>query len=317
MKKIILLAFILLVILARESTGGNSIKYLTEGSQAIWSPDGFLIAYVKEGEIRIMGQEGKRKRLLVSPSKKSKLSFFSSGEKLFYIKEGEEIWLIEIKNKKSRFLDKGNNPSWSSKRNQIVYEKEGGIWIMGEEGKKKECIVKKEEVDNFSPVWLPNGKAILFIQGGSIYKISLKTGNISCLIKKSYSRWFIKVIPFSDGKRLLGILSGDWKTDGGGDTALIINLDTKEEKELGEVNHSCRLSDGGKVLYIWKGEIWLTDIMDGEKKRLTSGYLDEHPCLSSDRTKLLFTSQRKDTNKDGVIDWRDKKQIYLLKLERR
>lgn len=310
-KKIILLSSILFILLSRESTGENSIKYLTDGSQAIWSADGCIIAYL-EGKNEIWIMEKERKRPIIStPGEKNGLSFSPSGKSLLY---GEEkgIWLVEIKNRKTYFLDKGNNPSFSPKGDYITYEENGSIWIMDKE-RKKECLVKKKEIDNYFPVYLADGKDIFFIQGGNIFRVNLETKDTSLFIEESFQHYFNEIHPSPDGKRLLGILSGGWKADSGGNTAIIINLETKEKKELGEAGHLCWSFDGKKIVYSWKGGIWLVEI-DGEKRRLTSGWVDEYPCLSPDTTKLLFTSQRKDTNKDGVIDWRDKKQIYLLQL---
>jgi Tol biopolymer transport system component len=79
--------------------------------------------------------------------------------------------------------------------------------------------------------------------------------------------------------------------------------------------------DGAKIYYLsyldsTKGEIYSLNLLSGQNERITKNeFLDFSPSISSDNRFLYYTSIRKDTNQNQVLDERDNSYIVRMDLK--
>jgi Tol biopolymer transport system component len=114
-----------------------------------------------------------------------------------------------------------------------------------------------------------------------------------------------------DGERI--IFSSDRFSPG---VQNLILLNTNDENSMLQLTTNGATSpfvsqDGSKIYYLsysdsTKGEIYSLDISSGASERLTKNeFLDFSPSISSDNRFLYYTSIRKDSNQNQVLDERD------------
>lgn len=73
-----------------------------------------------------------------------------------------EIWIVSRDGTSNQFLTDGSEPAWSTRHDEIAFERNGDIWIIsmrtGEEHKLVDDPVRAEW-----PVWSPTGDQLLFV----------------------------------------------------------------------------------------------------------------------------------------------------------
>lgn len=232
------------------------------------------------------------------------LSFFK------FLETGREKEKGEIGIKKEIQLTKTPSneisPSFSPDGKEIVFLKDGNIWIMDNQGKNLRKITNFEETGNFfflqetipTVSFSSDGKKIVFTKDGEIWTIDKDGKNLKQVTFDK--RWYkfhsffnpegTKIV-YSANKNLRYpyLPSGIhvWVVDSNGSNPKIL---TEHEDNV----HPSFSPDGKKIIYsscvAGNKDIWIMNIDGTHKTQLTSGETDEYfPSFSSDMKRVVFT----------------------------
>ncbi len=149
-----------------DDLGDASSEFRT----AQWSPDGKKIVFSSNisgrEDIWIMNSDGSKKKKL---SKNEGLSHYvspawsPSGEKIAFRSDHGDLWIMDKDgSRKSLLAEKVFDYSFSPDGTKIAYSDVYNIWIMSGDGSSKTRIVTGKGLENFYPVWSPDGKKIAF-----------------------------------------------------------------------------------------------------------------------------------------------------------
>ncbi|MDD5598670.1 MAG: hypothetical protein PHV82_12055, partial [Victivallaceae bacterium] len=292
----------------------GEITWLSEGEAVSLAPDACHLAGIAGGKIWIINIGNGARRLLIDLPEKLRNPVFTDAA--VFCEGARGILRVSLSDGKIKFIDQGTELNISPDGTEIAYSKEGSIWIMEIANGNKKCIVPNKTLENNSPVWSRDGKSLFFIQDYSVYRHLCGTKENVLLFKgkitgKGLTRYFIALKPSpADKDLLLTSLSSAWRADEGEDSLLLMDLDKKTEKQIGEGSFPCWFFNARGLVFSLKGalRVW----RNGKVADLTDGKFDEQPHISRDGKYIIFVSRRKDTNNDGILNWKDKKQIYRL-----
>lgn len=170
---------------AKASTPNWNQEY---AGKAIFSPDGKQIAYTWHADekgaasLRLIGSDGARMRVLMSEMNKSaRVAAWSPDGKQIAITlydsadKADEIGLVSVQDGSFRRLKSmGGRLSWvglggfSPDGRFLAYSMpntpqiaDGGIFVIATDGSREAPVVQGKSIDD-SPVWTPDGRAIVF-----------------------------------------------------------------------------------------------------------------------------------------------------------
>ena len=227
----------------------------------------------------------------------------------------------------------------------VIDEKDNfGIYIIDVDGKNEREIVN-DDCQNTYPSFSPDGSKIVYLSrrrdtngdgkidlldNPGIYINDLDEGYEKCIVSDQYHNKFPSFSP--DGDKILFV---SWRGYNSG--IYTIDIDGKNEKKIVTDEYDNTFPsfspDGQKIVYAsWRrdtnrdGRIDLRDnsgiyIIDSdgrnEREIVSDKYSNSFPVFSPDRTKIVYLSTRRDTNKDGKIDSLDNSGIYICDIRGR
>ncbi len=125
----------------------NAISH-TVFSQITWSPDGQTIAY-------------------------SIYSYTSGGTEI--IDGPSSIWTLDLMSRQPVLLTSGESPAWSPVRNEIVFQRQGDLWLYNMETHTEALFVDDPKAA-YLPEWSPDGQYLVFVStrdgNSEIYRIN-------------------------------------------------------------------------------------------------------------------------------------------------
>lgn len=145
---------------------------------AVWSPDGELIAYVSdasgEDEVWLVDQFGDQPRQLTSGSKRriNRLNWSPDGEKITYIDGYGELFVVDVSNgNKTKIGETGawynQEFEWSPDSRYLAYVLQSETFfnsiIVWDDVQKTEHVVTDQLFNSFSPSWGPSGEYLYYL----------------------------------------------------------------------------------------------------------------------------------------------------------
>jgi len=299
--------------------GAEAILFSPPGADAwypVCSPSGSHCAFIMGGNRIWYGKTaGGKGAILVSPGGTIlSLAFSPAGKQILFVTESagkKEIHIADTATGTSRCIGEGNHPCWSPDGRNIAFENSCGILVAGADGTEPKLAAKTRGTSVVhSPCWL-TGEDIFCVRDGDIVRTD-SSGTTEAVVLKGAppTHAFDEIYPSPAGRMILALLASGWNVTSV-PRALVIDPAVKSEKELGDRLQIRWSADGRFLVSVIRGAVFL-ERPGEEKRRLTNGALDETPFLSV-TGELFFSSRRKDTNGDEVIDWRDHRQVYRLK----
>jgi len=227
----------------------------------------------------------------------------------------------------------------------VVDEKDNfGIYIIDVDGKNERQIVN-DDYQNTYPSFSPDGSKIVYLSrrrdtngdgkidlldNPGIYIKDLDGGYEKCIVSDQYHNKFPSFSP--EGDKILFV---SWHGYNSG--IYTIDVDGKNEKQIVSDEYDNTFPsfspDGQKIVYAsWRrdtnrdGQIDLHDnsgiyIIDSDGKNereiVSDKYSNSFPVFSPDRTKIVYLSTRRDTNKDGKVNSLDNSGIYTCDIRGR
>ena len=136
-----------------------------------FSPDGKKIAYIIEGVLYIMSNDGSSKKRVSGDAElnEDKFSFSPDGTRILFL-TNYNIWAVKPDGSNLGQLTEGNNsnyPSWSSNGEKIIFTRSdeekntNDIWIMDNEGKNQVALTK-EKIVLERPEFSSDGRYLTF-----------------------------------------------------------------------------------------------------------------------------------------------------------
>lgn len=320
--KAIILVATACFMLVRFGIGAEPVLFSPPGADAwypVCSPSGSHCVFIMGNTNLWYGETvGNKGGILVSPGGTIlSLAFSPSGKQILFVTESagkKEICTVEIATGNSRRVGEGDHPCWSPDGRKIAFENRSGIMVTGTNGSEPKLAAKTQGTSvAHSPCWLA-GENIFYVRDGDIVRTD-SAGTAEEVVLKGVptEHLFDEIFPSPEGNMILALLASGWNVTSI-PRALVIDPAAKSEKELGDRLQIRWSADGKTLVSIIKGSVFM-ERPGEEKQRLTNNTLDETPFLSA-TGELFFSSRRKDTNGDEVIDWRDQRQVYRLKMEK-
>ncbi len=134
------------------------------------------IAYMRNGEVRVIGADGKADRLLITTDYDRPLVWYPNGKRLIYRHDSKEfgwqMYWIEVDSKRKGELTKNRtkdnrSASFSPDGKQIAFISGPiGLCLMDQEGKSIRNLGAEAQRD-MTPAWSADGKRIFFESEGS------------------------------------------------------------------------------------------------------------------------------------------------------
>jgi dipeptidyl aminopeptidase/acylaminoacyl peptidase len=179
--------------------GSHNLRYITDGVDPVWSPDGEQIAFTRWREPRgvwVINSDGTGERRVFDWDEARWPSWSPDGEQILFSRQ--HGGLLEekercvgpppgVKGKRHCFtipvrphwrlgivdIDEGSfveppspdiaqAPGWSPNGDKIVYDGEQGLWIQTLDGDNSYALT--DEARDTAPVWSPDGERIAFVR---------------------------------------------------------------------------------------------------------------------------------------------------------
>lgn len=304
--------------------GGNTISLTNEPSDEIlprWSPDGSKIAYVADRgsgvDLFWRPASGGAERK-IAETKLHMLEHFgemlfsvgampwsSDGNRFIFPRLGDSgeisLWeadLVSGNEKQLTFPEPGGIDLWGSRSfddQQIVFMRNGNIWLITTEG--KEVPLLEDEFPNSQPTWAKDPDVVIFSSSrgngtfSQIWQMSISSGKLEQLTFGEIS----KLGPVVNGDGTLSYHHFTHTTD-----LFLLNMNEIEATQMtfyNGYNFHPRISpDGEKLVYqsarTGNYEIWMFDLSSNEEIKLTDHKgLDIKPDWSPDGKEIVFLSQ--------------------------
>jgi len=293
---------------------------------AIYSPDGEKIVFIrqensKEG-IWLLDIKEKKEYLLTGQLNSPKdICFSSDSRRIVFSSEGK-IYLLDVSflsDVKKKYLVNGERPVFSPDGEKIGFIKNRKICVL-DNGEEKELT---GEYSNLDIAWV-NGEEIIFCGDGNIYILNIKDKKVTLISelreKLGNNLYYTKIYVSPNKKEVIAVVPmglvapGEDLTRAVGDVLYLVKKDSFEEISYGR--NPCWSSDSKKIVFEDEEEIYIYSITEKRKIKLTDdNYLDERPVFSPDGKSIIFSSVRRDTNNDGIINWKDSSDIYKMVIE--
>ncbi|WP_297695041.1 hypothetical protein, partial [uncultured Eudoraea sp.] len=303
--------------------GGNSISLTNEPTDEIlprWSPDGSKISYLSDrgsgfdlfwrpatggterkiAETNLHSMENFGEYLLAMGA----MPWSSDGNRIILpklSKSGEiSLWeadLVSGDEKQLTFPEPGGIDLWGSRSfdgQQIVFQRNGNIWLVTKEG--KELPLLEDQYLNVNPTWSTDPDIVIFSSYRGtflqIWQVSISSGKLEQLTFGESD----KLAPIVNKQGILSYHHFSHTTD-----LFSVDMNGLETTQLTYYNgnnfHPRISPDGKKLVYdsarTGNNDIWLFDLISKEEINLTNHpALDIKPDWSPDGKEVVFISQR-------------------------
>ncbi len=158
----------------------------TNDTHPTWSPDGKSIAFVRDGDIYVMGSDGSSPRRISDiNAQESDPAWSPDGEWIAYVRRTpgtpvQNLWLMHPDGSARHALTTQTGrtftPAWSPDSTRIVFSMNRDelfeLFTIGVDGKGLRSVVPTAN-DNFEPSWSPDGSKIAYQEDGAIFTIEL------------------------------------------------------------------------------------------------------------------------------------------------
>lgn len=212
----------------------------------------------------------------------------------------------EIKIKKEIQLTKSEQdeafPSFSPDGKEIVFWREGNIWIMNSDGSNPKMLTNfKKNGGGIHPQEMAptlsfssDGQKIVFSKEGQIWMMDKDGSNLEQLTKDKIS---IKYSPSLSPDNSKIVYAANFADKPSGINIWVMDSDGTNQKRLTRYEdnvHPSFTPDGKRIIYssciAGNKDIWIMNTDGTNKIRLTNGETDEYfPFFSPDMEKIVFT----------------------------
>ena len=231
---------------------------LTKGAQPIWSPNGKRIAYlIEEENIYLINQDGQ--------------------EKLKVVENIEGTY-------SRRYF------SWSPDSKEIVFVKDGSIWVINTDRSNLIRIIKGNDI--ISPVFSPDGNKIAYFEkenGQECFRVINRDGSGKTTLAKDYFDRPLTLNWSPNGKKIV------YETDDNGGQIYVVDADGTNNFLLdsGFAGPAIFLPDGKKIAYIRSfsgadNRLFVINPDGTNKKEIVKGGTMESLSCSPDGKKIVF-----------------------------
>jgi Tol biopolymer transport system component len=158
------------------SVGRRTERRLTAGGMPTWSPDGRVLAFVRERklsartsewELRLIDRDGSNDRRLIAPSREALANpAWSPGGAQIVFERGftREITAINADGTGERQISSGGNPSWSPDGGEVAFDQYGNIFTVDSDSSVAPPLPRLllQGSGDLDPTWSPARRRVAF-----------------------------------------------------------------------------------------------------------------------------------------------------------
>jgi Ca2+-binding RTX toxin-like protein len=154
---------------------GSGDRYLVEGDQPSWSPDGSRLAYAAPDRtydriLAVVDADGSGRRQLSPVTPGYSPDWSPDGERIAFARAGD-LYSIGIDGAGLRQLTAGapndDRPSWSPDGRAIAFDRQGALWVMEADGTGQRPL----DLEGTGPRFSPDGRLLAFQSADAVYVV--------------------------------------------------------------------------------------------------------------------------------------------------
>ena len=285
-----------------------------------WSPGGAAIAFVsdKQGD-RTLRVKFLRKKVPLDLGPATAFDWSPNGDTIAVARPDGQVLLHDLHKQGKRSLCAGKSPEFARDGKSLAVVRDGRICAVALGNGNVRVLTDKGMMS--VRLSADNG-GWLFTGDGMLWRVN-EDGRQKRVLKNSGMgtpgggnlEYFVDLAANPDGKHVALVSTGAQDAGGAPSRLFLVERDGSNKLEIGPGRQPAWTPDSKRLLYAFKGDLWLYDVSAGVPRRLTQTSSAAHswPAVSPDARCMAYSAVLHDTTGDGKIDWRDTPSLFVRK----